>query len=434
MSNEGPSEHSTPRLRTPARTRDPLTAYLNTLHSGSEIAELILLLEDPKAVAADDPGLRALATSGGVDLKDPAAVQHAVVALGRRAEQLGARAAVELAPLEQRDLTALSASLLRVMEAARAGATAPSQVEVAVSGAVGEAMDLYQRNLPPRTEEERRWWTGVHQAVQTRALPAYLAVAPTLNALDRDPRRGLLFRSPLAFAILTALPGLLTAPMPLSTPLVCLGLALFGAFVLHPFWVSQVVEPLRAIAENLAAEEARISRLASDTPWPESALSLDSLLEDLAPILEGARRAGKGSEEQLRAAVSAYLDDVAPQFLAEGRDERAFQHTRRLLEGRLPREYARYAAARTRWEGRLLSQVVDRPPASAVALAILTLPVSLLVSLITPFPPGIDFPLMVMLFAWLGSRLPQILPGTAPSRLALMEGIAGAQAALEQLP
>lgn len=421
----------------PREQRRRVQAYVETLHHADELSELIVALEGvERGGGLDDPGVRGLVEATGVDLGSPERVRELELILGERAAALrfGALKLGATPRLERRDMEALSSGLLTVMESARMAATSPAEMPDQVGGAVREALELYQRNLPPRDATEARWWAEARGSALTRALPGYLRVAAQLDRLEADPARGLLLRSPTAMAVLLGLFGLLTFAVPVSTPFVCLALALFGYYVAHPFWVQQVVEPLRAVGDNLAAEGDRVARLAGEAPWTEEHCTVESALQDLMPILEGERRAGRGSEHELRQAIRHYFDEAEPFFEASGRGGRYLQNLRRLVEGMLARELSRYVVARQRWEGSLLARVVDTPLLSALVFAIVTLPVAFIASRISPIPPTIDFPLMVAVLAALGHALPRILPGTLPARAALLERLAQAQAALDAAP
>lgn len=409
-----------------------LQAYVQTLHRADELSELIVALEGVEAGRPPtDPGVLALVEATGVDLGSPDEVRRLELALGERAAALRATTGPRL---ERRDMGDLSDSLLTVMESARMAATSPMDMPGQVTAAVREALDLYQRNLPPRDEHDARWWAEVREAVLSRALPSYLGVAHRLDALEAGPRQGLLLRAPLAMAVLFGMFGLLTFAVPVSTPFVCLALALFGYYVGHPFWVQQVVEPLRAVGQNLEGEGDRIARLSGEAPWTAEHCTVRAAVTDLIPILEGERRAGRGSEPELRAAIHRYFDQVEPCYEAAGQGGRYLQNLRRLVEGMLAREMARYGVARQNWEGSLLSRVVDTPMLSAIVFAIITLPVSFIASRISPIPPAIDFPLMIAVFAAFGNALPRILPGTIPARKAMLDRLAGAQGALDVAP
>lgn len=412
-----------------ARLRD----YIASLRHPDEISELILHLEATcRGELSDDPGLGALVAEGGLDLADEQMVRAAILMLGRRAETLQAQSAIT--PLEGHDLSGLSSQMVRLMETVRLGEPDGARLPEKLGRATREALDLMHRNQPARTPEDARWWSAVDHAVMERMLPGYVRQALILDAIEDDPVRGTLLRNPFAMALICALPGLLTAPTSLSTPLVCLALGLIGYFAVHPFWVSQIIAPLRAIRQNLADEGDRIARLASDEPWPDAAFRIPSVIDDLLPILEAERRAGRASEVELRATIGRYFDEVGTRYPSESRAPRTFEQLRGLMEGRLARDYAVYARARTRWEGTFLAHVLDSRWLSGALLATLTLPISTVVTLITPFPPGVDFPLMVGLFALLGSKLPNFLPGTSPSRDAMVGRLTALQGDLEQLP
>ena len=416
----------------PVLERRRVQAYVETLHHPDELSELIVGLERlEQGGECQDPGLLALIGGTGLNPASPDQIRQVELALGARAAKLR----VSDAPrLETRDMGELASGLLTVMESARMASTSRDEMPQQVETAVSEALELYQRNLPPRNSSEARWWVEAREAVMRRALPGYLRLADRLDGLEADPVRGLLLRSPQAMAVVFGLLGLITFAVPVSTPVVCLALALFGYYVAHPFWVQQVVEPLRAVGDNLAGEGDRLARMAGEIPWTEEHCTVEGALADLLPILEAERRADRGTEAELRGAIRAYFDRAEPFFDAAGRGGRYLQNLRRLVEGMLAREMARYVEARVRWEGTLLSRVVDTPVLSAIVFAIATLPVAFLASRISPIPPAIDFPLMVALLAALGHALPRILPGTLPDRHALLERLERAQAALDAAP
>lgn len=437
LSSEGPVEQQAPRppaQRSGAR-KDALTTYVSTLHNRGEVAELIVALEQHEGGDAPlDPGLAELAARGELDLSLPADRERAILALGLRGERLSARTPEQAPSLDKRDLPALAEALLPVLENARQSNLEGDALPDEVRRAARDALELWQRNLPARTNADALWWSYVRESIELRTVPAYVQAARQLDLVEADPIRGLLFRSPLALAVLFGMLGLVTSPFPISTPFVCLGLALFGAYVAHPYYVRQMVEPLEALAINLAGEEERILRLAGERPWKEEDRRLPGVLADLLPILEGERRAGRTDEPELQQAISAYFDQVAPRWEAEGQGGRYLESMRGLLTGRLSKEFARYAHARAAWEGRWIARILDLPVVSAVFVALVTTPFSWIVSRISPIPPAIDFPAMIALFALLGHSLPRLLPGTLPSRDALLERLGGEQGALESIP
>lgn len=435
MSTEGSAELAArPAPRSAAHALDE---YVSTLHNESEVAGLIVALEDQSrgdASGLPDPGVIELVSRAGLDLAAPEDLRRAILTLGARAELLRGQRAGRAPRLEKRDLGELAEGLLQVMETTRQASVSPDNLEGELRRAVGDALDLWQRNLPPRSEADARWWRAAREAVVSRMIPGYLQAARRLDAVEAEPLRGLLFRSPVAVAVFAGLLGLLTFAVPISTPIACLLLALAGYYLLHPYYVQQVIEPLRALGENLVGEAGRIERLSGETAWTPERFTLAGALDDLMPILEAERRAGRGTEAELRAVITAYFDEVAPAYEAAGRGGRYLASLRSLVEGRLAREYARYAWARTRWEGRWLSTVVDTPAAAAALLATATIPVSWLVSRVTPLPPSIDFPAMIVMFGVLGYALPGLLPGTTPSRTALLAALAAEQDAIESIP
>lgn len=435
MSNEGPLELA-PRPA-PKPSNHQLDDYVSTLRSESEVASLIVALEEQSrgdSTGLPDPGVAELATRTGLDLGSPDDLRRAILALGARAERLQGQRAGRAPRLERRDLGELTEGLLQVMETTRQASVSSATLEAELRHAVGDALDLWQRNLPPRSESDARWWQLVRVAVEQRMIPGYLQAARRLDAVEAEPLRGLMFRSPVAVAVLAGLAGLLTFAVPISTPVTCLLFALVGYYLLHPYYVQQVVEPLRALGENLVGEAGRIERLSGERPWTPDRFTLSGVVDDLGPILEAERRAGRGAEGELRQAIAAYFDEVTPAFEEAGRGGRYLSSLRGLVEGRLAREYARYADARTRWEGRWLATVVDTPAAAAGLLAFLTIPVSWIVSRISPLPPSIDFPAMIAMFGLLGYALPALLPGTTPSRAALLAALTAEQDAIESIP
>lgn len=408
--------------------------FVATLQSPGEIAELILRLEalgaDPQDPSREDPGVRQLVERGGLDPASSASIQKAIVALGKRAELLSARQRlpVQVAP---GDLAGLGAALVSSMEVARLGCPDDADLAEEARAAAEDTLDVVRRNAPPRAPAEERWWAEVERSVRQRLVPAYVKVGARLNRVEDHPLTGALLRSRAALAALCAIPGLLTFALPISTPLVCLSLALVGAYVVHPFYLRQVAAPLLDLRDTLAAEGARIQRESEDAPWPDAVFTLEGSLRDLLPVLEGERLAGRLDEAELRATIVAWGERAAERLEAQGGDARAFARVRGVLEGRLARGFARYAAARARLEGGLVSRVFDAPRLSAAVLAFVTLPLSLLAALITPFPAGVDLPLMVALFAALGWWLPTVLPGTEPALAALVAELVSHQPDLD---
>jgi hypothetical protein len=416
--------HPPPRPAEAASLRE----YVASLRSADEVTELILRLEQGPA---GDPGLEALARATGLDWAVANDVKTAILALGTRARELSGRPDPEIAAIGARDLAGLSRVLLARAEATRV-ADAAADAD-ALRKTVEGTLALHRRNAPPRTEEDRRWEAGVEEAVRDRFVPAYVAAARRANRLEDHPIGGLLLRSRFATALLVASLGVLSLPLPLSTPLICLALGLLGAYIVHPAYVRQLAEPLRSAAENLAAEEGRIARLASPAQWKAEDLRLDTVVANLLPILENKRAAGVTDEKALRAVAGAYLDTIAPRVAETGRTDEYFQLVRRFCEGRLVRDWSRYATARRQWEGTFLVHVLDTPWASALAFGVVTLPLSAVSAVVSPFPEGIDFPLMILLFTVVGGFLPRLLPGTLPARAAMLGEIASHQAEIEKL-
>lgn len=437
MSAEMTRDAAATRGRAARGEAPSLHGFVATLQSRDEIADLILRLE---AVAADlhddsrqDPGVMQLVEHGGLDLSDPAQIQRAIVVLGARAELLeaGRRPALTVV---QGDLAGLGAALVASMELARLGCPDDGDLAEAARTSAEDTLSMVRRNSPPRSPEEQRWWAEVQASVRARLVPAYVRIGSKLNAIEDGPVTGLLLRTRLTFALLLALPGLVTFAMPVSTPLVCLALALVGAFVVHPMYVQQIAAPLLDLRETLDAEGPRIVRESHGGAWPADTFEIAGALRDLLPILEGERLAGRRTEAELRAAIAAWADHAATKLDLAGVAPRAFGRVRALLETRLARGFASYASARARWEGGLVARVLDSPGLSAVLVAVLTFPISVLTALISPFPPGIDLPLMVLMFGALGWWLPGLLPGTQPALEALVAALVAHQPELDAVP
>jgi hypothetical protein len=430
MSVETP-QHPSPRSAPETALRE----YVTSLRNPDEVSELILLLEARQQAREDappaDPGLQALGRATGLDWSAAEAVKTAVLALGERARQLASRPPRELPEVGVRDLPGLSTVLLAQVEAVRIAD--PNAAADALRDAAEATLELYRRNAPPRSEEEHRWRDHVEEAVRDRFVPAYVNAARRVNAVEDGAFTGPLLRSPFALALLIACVGLLSFPVPLSTPILCVVLGLLGAFLVHPAWLRQIAQPLRDTAENLAGEQARIERLTSSEPWTAADLRLDAVVEDLLPILENTRGAGRTREDELRPVVHAYLDEIEPHAVEVGRSEANFQLLRRFCEGRLVRDYARYATARQRWEGTFLVRVLDTPWAAAIATGIATLPLSVISALVSPFPPGIDLPLMIIVFTMVGGFLPRLLPGTLPALRVMMRELVSHQTEIDNL-
>ena len=121
--------------------------------------------------------------------------------------------------------------------------------------------------------------------------------------------------------------------------------------------------------------------------------------------------------------------------LAEsGRSPRYVQQLRGFLEGTFVHDYARHAKARDGFERGLVTFVVDSPVRMAMLTTIVTLPLSVLASRVTPLPPYVDFPLMVALLAALGATLPRLLVGTQPFLQSAVRRLIAFQKELDSLP
>jgi hypothetical protein len=410
---------------------DALRQYVLTLHDEREISELILKLEavsNGDENAAQDAGVQALAKGAGLDLADRSVARRAILALGDRAATLRTTQLLSTLPASVDD-AGIATSLVRVMDAARLAEPAPERLPDRVAAAADGALEILKRNAPPRSDAEIATWAALEETVRRRTVPGFARASARINALEDRPLQGALLRSPVLMAVLIALPGLLTIPMPISTPLLLVVLALVGAFVVHPIYVRQVAAPLKALGENLALETQALRRRFEEET-PES--SLEAVIADALPVLDGERRAGRGDEESLRKAMAEWLDGAR---LAEsGRSARYVQQLRGFLEGTFVHDYARYAKARDAFERGLVTFVVDSPLRMAMLTAMVTLPLSVMASRETPLPPYVDFPLMVALLAALGATLPRLLIGTQPFLQSAVRRLAGFQKELDSLP
>jgi hypothetical protein len=193
--------------------------------------------------------------------------------------------------------------------------------------------------------------------------------------------------------------------------------------------VRQVAAPLKALGENLALEANALRRRYEEDP-PEP--SLEAVITEALPMLDGERRAGRADEESLRRAMAEWLDGAR---LAEsGRSPRYVEKLRSFLEGTFVHDYAKYAGARDAFERGLVTFVVDSPIRTAILTAIVTLPLSVLASRVTPIPPYVDFPLMVALLAAFGATLPRLVVGTKPFLQSAVRRLAAFQKELDSLP
>lgn len=410
---------------------DALRQYVLTLHDEREISELILKLEavsNGDETAAQDAGIRALAVGARLDFPDRSAVRRAILALGDRAAALRTTQLLSTLPASVDD-DGIATSLVRVMDAARLAEPDAELLPGRLVAAADGALEVLKRNAPPRSDAEVATWTAVEDTVRRRTVPGFTRAAAGINALEDRPLQGALLRSPVLMAVLVALPGLLTIPMPISTPILLVVLALFGAFVAHPIYVRQVAAPLKALGENLALETHALRRRYEEET-PES--SLEAVIADALPMLDGERRAGRADEESLRKAMAQWLDGA--RLAGSGRSPRYVEQLRGFLEGTFVHDYARYARARDAFERGLVTFVVDSPGLMALLTAVITLPLSVVASRVTPIPPYIDFPLMVALLAALGATLPRLLVGTQPFLQSAVRRLAGFQKELDSLP
>ena len=410
---------------------DALREYVVTLHEEREISELILKLEavsNGDEGAAQDAGIQALSKGARLDLADRSVARRAILALGDRAAALRTAQLLSTLPASVDD-EGIATNLLRVMDAARLAEPAPERLPDRVVAAADGALEVLKRNAPPRSDAEVATWSALEDTVRRRTVPGFTRTAAGINALEDHPLQGALLRSPVLMAVLVALPGLLTIPMPISTPIVLVVLALVGAFVVHPLYVRQVAAPLKMLGENLALETQALRRRYEEET-PES--TLEAIIADALPVLDGERRAGRADEESLRKAMAEWLDGAR---LAEsGRSPRYVEQLRGFLEGAFVRDYARHARARDAFERRLVTFVVDSPVAMAIVTAVATLPLSVLASRVTPIPPYIDFPLMVALLAAFGAALPRLLVGTQPFLQSAVRRLVAFQKELDSLP
>ena len=410
---------------------DALRQYVLTLHDEREISELILKLEavsNGDDTAAQDAGIQALAKGARLDLADRSVARRAILALGDRAAALRTTQLLSTLPSSVDD-EGIASSLVRVMDAARLAEPVPERLPERIAAAADGALEVLKRNATPRSDVEVATWTALEDVVRRRTVPGFARAAAGINALEDHPLQGALLRSPVLMAVLVALPGLLTIPMPISTPILLVVLALVGAFVVHPIYVRQVAAPLKVLGENLALETNALRRRYEEET-PES--SLEAVMTDALPVLDGERRAGRADEESLRRAMAEWLDGAR---LAEsGRSPRYVEQLRGFLEGTFVHDYARYAKARGAFERGLVTFVVDSPIRMAILTAIVTLPLSVLASRVTPVPPYVDFPLMVALLAALGATLPRLLVGTQPFLQSAVRRLVAFQKELDSLP
>lgn len=422
-----------PAALTPSNS---LQTYVSTLVDPREISDLILRLESLESEPPSgflDPALAELSHSGHLDLNRPDDVRKAVMALGRRLEHLPTVVTPPIGRLENRDVGSVVRAILPSFESTRRAHPGEDLVPH-LEHTLDQALAVCRRNLPPRNDEELAWWEEVRETFRLRLIPTYASAARALSEVEEDSFRGTLLRYPFALGALLAPLGLITLPMPVSTPLVVLLLGLFGAYVVHPLWMERLTEPLRALEANLSREARRIERIVGKTPWPEESLTIAGILEDLFPILEGERRAGRHDEENQRKAISRYFDQLTPHFQGETRSLAYLTRLREYAEGHLARRYSKWAYARNQNEKHWLSHIIDVPWLSMVVSMVTLFPVALAAAMVSPLPPQFDLIWMEILIGYLGWNLPRLLPGTAQGRIALKEELSHHQPELDALP
>ncbi len=426
------------RSKVPSSVEESLSSYASTLRDEGEISELILRLESlarkGEVVVLQDPGVKELVEETNLNLQSSQEVHQAILVLGERGAALREARISGVPALPNRDLGELVLALLPVLEATRLSQEGEEGFEARLHEAVEDSLRVLRRNQPPRTPQEEQWWEEARRTLRERLVPGYLVIALRLNRLEEGTLTRSWLKSPWAMGLLWALPGLLTLPVPVSTPLVMLFLALLGTYVIHPLWMSHVTEPLQALQQNLAAEAPRVARWSGGSPFSEADTSTGGALADLLPILEGERRAGRGDERSLRLAVNHWFDEVAARKGESFRGARYFHHLREYFTGPVVRRFFIYGRARSWVESRLWRRLLDIPWASALGALLLGWPLALLATLATPFPPTVEFPFMLLLLAVGGYGAPHLVPGTRADRDALIQEVHDHQGELNSLP
>jgi hypothetical protein len=402
----------------PRRTPD-YQAVASSFLAEEPLADAVLALDrylsDRTPGATPDVTAQEVCDRAAVDPTDRAAVRALLDALGERLTQVTAgreeafRSVLETYPPEQRfSLPALTEALWPALENLRqatpGGATAES-VSRLVARHEPRLKDLFQRH----SGRPALAWDATRRALTLR-LPALFARYAA--AMDRQ-EASLLARvssHPEGVALLTALAGLVTLRMPVSTPMVCAGLGLVGFWGLAPV-IARLRGHLKAVVLDALRQEGEAINTLADGPAPRT---LAEVLAVARPVLRTAVLGGIDDPADLCVHLAPILARFRDAVTVPGGPGAAYADAvTEVVRAKYTPHYARIVCAeRDAAESSILTRLVSDPRGAGFAATAVTMPLSIMAARATPL--GVwDTPLMAALFFAGGYLFATILGSTA---------------------
>lgn len=301
-----------PQLRAFARAPADLQVVAAGYLAEEPLTDAVLALD--RHLAQSDRNLpvdslaRDVCERAGVDPANQAGVQELLDALSSRLVEMTSGRAVAfhhalkgLPPAERFSLPALVQAFWPALENLRQagpGRANPASILHLIHQYEPQLHALYQRH----SGRSRQAWEATHQALTLRLPRMFTRYAEIMDLHEHGPLNRMV-QAPEGVAVLSALCGLVTLRMPISTPLVCASLGLVGYVGLSPLLGYIQGHLKRTLFSALAAEDAAIRRLSSCGP----ALRLSEVIDEVQPILQSSILGGLEEPEELLAQVSPTL-------------------------------------------------------------------------------------------------------------------------------
>ena len=279
-------------------------------------------------------------------------------------------------------------------------------------GVIERYMERVGRQYRTDFPEKQDYWAAVSNLLRGDFADAYHRIASKKINQERNPWYQYLYGNKYALAVLTAIPGLFTLKVPVSTPIVMGAGAAAGYKLLYPFLQRRVNEDLHRLAEFTIHQQERIDDMVSKEKKEPTKFTLRSMVNDLMPMLETARLAGKGKNEFTQR-VQIYMSQRQEDCSTAGHyDTRSWVEMDSIIKEEFLPRFINYAKGQNRIEEKgLWYRTLSNKWASAVTAAVVCAPLYFLTARMLPFGV-LDDVLMAGLFATGGYHAPKIInPG-----------------------
>ncbi len=330
---------------------------------------------------------------------------------------------------EDYSLAHLVTDLLPKLEAARkqylAGDGSNPQYHSLIEAYAQRKGRQFMQDFP--MQENMSYWRAASALLTADFGDSYARLASRKNQRESSKWYQYLYGNKYALAVASALPGIFTLRYPISTPIVMGAGAALGYKVLHPFIQRRVDEDVHRLADFTIHQQKRIDVQTKHGRKDPSQFTLRAVINDLLPLLETARLAGKGSAE-FTSRVERYMTELQEDYgsvsyghvpvdrvtagsVKQG-DDRVFSEMQAIVKEEFLPRFIAYAKSQNKIEERgLWYRIISNKWASATASTMVFAPLYFMASRVLPF--GIvDDVLMAGLFAAGGYHAPKIInPG-----------------------